>query len=143
MTEIPDKGSRGPQPIPISLLPWLSVEDSSLALEYYQAAFGARVVYRLEDPEGALVLRLSIEGAEFWLSGGPPGSLTTDSGKGQEGQVRMILTVPDPDTVFRQALQAGATLVFPVGEDYGWRLGRLCDPFGIHWEIGRPLGKEL
>jgi len=55
--------------------------------------------------------------------------------------IRMILTVPDPDTVFAQALQAGASEIFPVGEDYGWRLGRLMDPFGHHWEIGHPLTK--
>jgi PhnB protein len=29
----------------------------------------------------------------------------------------------------------------PVKEDYGWRLGRVVDPFGHHWEIGRPLAK--
>jgi PhnB protein len=52
----------------------------------------------------------------------------------------MILTVADPDAVFGQARAAGAAEVFPVGEEYGWRLGRVVDPFGHHWEIGRPLG---
>jgi len=47
--------------------------------------------------------------------------------------------VADPDAVFRQARSAGATEVFPVGEEHGWRLGRVVDPFGHHWEIGRPL----
>ena len=51
----------------------------------------------------------------------------------------MILTVPDPDVVFQRAIKAGATEVFPVQEGYGWRVGRLVDPFGHHWEIGRPL----
>jgi PhnB protein len=51
----------------------------------------------------------------------------------------MILTVADPDTVFAQALVAGASEVFPVGEEHNWRLGRLADPFGLHWEIGHPL----
>jgi len=36
-------------------------------------------------------------------------------------------------------LEAGATEVFPVSEDYGWKLGRLVDPFGHHWEIGHQL----
>jgi PhnB protein len=54
----------------------------------------------------------------------------------------MILTVADPDAVFAQAMQAGATEVFPVGEEYGWRLGRIVDPFGHHWEIGHELNKE-
>ena len=51
----------------------------------------------------------------------------------------MILTVPDPDAAFDRAVAAGAQEVFPVGEGHGWRLGRLVDPFGHHWEIGRPL----
>jgi PhnB protein len=53
--------------------------------------------------------------------------------------IRLILTVADPDTLFTRAINAGATLVFPVNESHGWRLGRLVDPFGLHWEIGRPL----
>jgi PhnB protein len=51
----------------------------------------------------------------------------------------MILTVSDPDALFLKAVKAGASEVFPVGEDHGWRLGRLADPFGLNWEIGRPL----
>jgi PhnB protein len=51
----------------------------------------------------------------------------------------MILTVPDPDAMFARAIAAGARSVVPVKEDYGWRLGRVADPFGHHWEIGHPL----
>ncbi len=52
---------------------------------------------------------------------------------------RMILTVPDPDAVFAQALAAGAREVFPVAEEHGWRIGRVADPYGHHWEIGKPV----
>jgi PhnB protein len=51
----------------------------------------------------------------------------------------MILTVPDPDEIFEKALKAGATEIFPVSEEHGWRVGRVADPFGLHWEIGREL----
>jgi PhnB protein len=51
----------------------------------------------------------------------------------------MILTVTDPDAVFARALAAGALSVIAVEEAHGWRLGRVVDPFGHHWEIGRPL----
>jgi PhnB protein len=81
------------------------------------------------------VARLSVEGAEFWISDGQG----DESGSLGGGSVRMILTVADPDTVFAQALAAGASEVFPVGEEHNWRLGRLADPFGLHWEIGHPL----
>jgi PhnB protein len=49
------------------------------------------------------------------------------------------LTVADPDAVFARAVAAGASQVYLVGEEYGWRLGRVVGPFGHHWEIGRPL----
>lgn len=122
--------------ITTSIAPWLSVGDSVRAVNFYKSAFGAIETYRLEAPDGGLVAKLSVDGAEFWLSGGPPGNLSPES---LEGSVRMIVTVANPDALFAQALQAGASQVFPVGEEYGWRLGRLVDPFGHHWEIGRPL----
>jgi PhnB protein len=53
--------------------------------------------------------------------------------------VRLILTVKDPDAVFARAISAGATEVYPVSEGHGWRVGRVVDPFGHHWEIGRPV----
>jgi len=124
-------------PIPCSIAPWLTVRDGLQALRFYQEAFGAAVVYRLEDPAAGVVARLSVEGAEFWLSDGQLDGSRQESLGG--GSVRMILTVGDPDTVFAQALAAGASEVFPVGEEHGWRLGRLVDPFGLHWEIGHPL----
>src|SRR6266852_280697 len=122
-----------------SVAPMLSVRDGARAVEFYEAAFGAVEVYRVQDPGGAVVSRLSIAGAEFWLADESPehGSFSPESLGG--GTVRMILTVADPDAVFAQALKAGASEVFPVGEGHGWRLGRLVDPFGHHWEIGHPL----
>jgi PhnB protein len=54
----------------------------------------------------------------------------------------MILTAPNPDGVFARALKAGATEIFPVGEEHGWRLGRLADPFGVQWEIGHQIASS-
>ena len=123
--------------IQTSIAPWLSVRNSGKAVAFYKSAFEAVETYRLEDPDGNAVVKLSINGAEFWLSDTPPGDSTPETLGG--GNIRMILTVSDPDSFFAQALKAGATEVFPVGEEYGWRLGRLVDPFGLHWEIGRPV----
>jgi len=124
---------------PVSIAPWLSVRNSVKALAFYKDAFDAVEAFKLEAPDGALVARLSVKGAEFWLSDESPehGNYSPETLAG--GSVRMILTVPDPDALFKQALNAGATQVFPVVEEYGWRLGRVVDPFGHHWEIGRPL----
>jgi PhnB protein len=122
-----------------AVAPMLSVRNGARAVGFYTAAFGAREVYRVEDPDGAVVARLSINGAEFWLSDESPeyGNFSPESLGG--GTVRLILTAPDPDALFAQAIAAGATQVFAVENAHGWRLGRVVDPFGHHWEIGRPL----
>jgi len=122
-----------------SVAPMLSVRNGARAVEFYKVAFGASEVYRIEDPSGAVVSRLSVNGAEFWLSDESPehGNFSPETLGG--GTVRMILTAADPDAIFAQALAAGAQTVFAVEEAYGWRLGRLVDPFGHHWEIGHPL----
>jgi PhnB protein len=123
-----------------SLAPWLTVPDGEKAVAFYKSAFAATEAYRLDmPPEEGTVVRLSINGAEFWVSSESAKDAKNSPGAVGGGSVRMILTVSDPDTVFAQAISAGATEVFPVGEDHGWRLGRLIDPFGLHWEIGKPL----
>jgi PhnB protein len=53
---------------------------------------------------------------------------------------RTLLVVHDPYAVFRHAVAAGALATAQPGEEPGWRLGRITDPFGHEWEIGRPLG---
>jgi PhnB protein len=129
----------GDTTIACSIAPMLSVRSGARAVEFYKSAFGAIEVYRVDDPSGAVVARLSVAGAEFWLADESPehGNFSPETLGG--GTVRMVLTVPNPDEVFAQALAAGAEQVVGVEENYGWRLGRLVDPFGHHWEIGRPL----
>jgi PhnB protein len=51
----------------------------------------------------------------------------------------MLLIVDDPGGVMEQAKAAGATEIYAVAEEHGWLLGRVVDPFGHHWEIGKPL----
>ena len=124
-----------------SIAPWLSVANSAAVVDFYKAAFGAIEVYRLETPDG-LIARLSVNGAEFWVSGGIPENENKNPASLGGETIRMILTVENPEPLFAQALEAGASEIFPVGEDHGWRLGRLVDPFGLHWEIGHPLATE-
>jgi PhnB protein len=126
-----------------SLAPWLEIPDGPRALAFYKSAFDAEETYRYDNPEGGFVVRLNANGAEFWLSyEGPiksanPASSSVSALGGNN--LRLILTVPDPDACFDKAIAAGAKQVYAVTEDHGWRIGRLIDPFGLHWEIGRPL----
>jgi PhnB protein len=124
-----------------SVSPMLSVRNGARAVEFYKEAFGATEIYRVEAPDGAVVSQLSVEGAEFWVADESPEHLNFSPESLGGGTVRMILTVPDPDVMFARAVAAGATQVVAVKDDYGWRLGRVVDPFGHHWEIGRPLGE--
>ena len=124
-----------------TIAPMLSVRNGAKAIEFYKAAFGARELFRVDDKSGAVVARLSVGEAEFWLADESPehGNFSPESLGG--GSVRMVMTVSDPDAAFERAVAAGATVVWPVGNQYGWRLGRIVDPFGHHWEIGKPLGE--
>jgi PhnB protein len=127
-----------PNPKATSLAPWLSLRNSAQAVEFYKSAFGAIELFRMGDDQ-TVVAKLAIDGAEFWLSDESPEHNNFSPESLHGGTVRMILTVADPDAVFNRAVAAGAKVVFPVGEEHGWRLGRVVDPFGHHWEIGREL----
>ncbi len=121
-----------------SIAPWLAVADGEEAIRFYKAAFNAAEVYRLEEPEADVVVKLSVNGAEFWVSSDDTQSHEPVAPLGGNN-VRMILIEANPDALFQKAIEAGGTEIFPVGEDHGWRLGRLADPFGLHWEIGYQL----
>lgn len=58
--------------IPTSIAPWLSVRESAKAVEFYKDAFGAIEKYRLDDENGGVVAKLSVDGADFWLSDESP-----------------------------------------------------------------------
>jgi PhnB protein len=135
-----DDSKRTPGP-KTTIAPMLSVRNGAKAIEFYKAAFEAGELFRLDDESGAVVARLSAGGAEFWLADESPEHLNFSPESLGGGSVRMVMTVEDPDAVFERAVAAGATIVSPVSDQYGWRLGRIVDPFGHHWEIGKPLSE--
>jgi PhnB protein len=124
-----------------SIAPWLSVRNSARAAEFYKSAFGAVEIYRLDGPGESVVARLSVDGAEFWVSDESPEHQNFSPESIGGSSVRIILTVADPDAIFGRAVSAGASEVYPISEAHGWRVGRVVDPFGHHWEIGCPISK--
>lgn len=122
-----------------TIAPMLSVRNGARAIAFYTAAFGARELFRIDAEDGAVVARLGVAEAEFWVADESPEHLNFSPESLGGGTVRMVMTVEDPDAAFERAVAAGATVVTPVSNQYGWRLGRVVDPFGHHWEIGKPL----
>ena len=126
-------------PVRTGVAPLLSVRRGAQAVEFYKLAFGATEVFRIEDPSGAVVATLAVDGAEFWVADESPEHQNFSPESLGGGTARLILTVSDPDAMFARAVAAGARVVTAMANAYGWRLGRVADPFGHHWEIGRPL----
>ena len=121
----------------VSIQAELWVEHASAALEFYQRAFGARVVHRIGDGDD-IVAQLAIGRAYFWVSAADHGSgrFSPEAMHGATG--RTLLVVEDPEAVVRAAIGAGATIKAEVAEEHGWRLGQVLDPYGHEWEIGKP-----
>jgi PhnB protein len=126
-----------------SIAPMLSVRNGAKAIEFFKAAFGAGVVFRHDDENGSVVARLSVAGAEFWIADESPEHLNFSPETLHGGTVRLVMIANDPDAAFARAIEAGAKVVRPGSNEYGWRLGRIVDPFGPHWEIGKPLSEGL
>ena len=122
-----------------TIAPMLSVRRGAQAIEFYKAGFGACELFRIDAEGGEVVARLGVEEAEFWVADESPEHSNFSPETLGGGTVRMVLTVSDPDAAFERAVQAGAKVIWPVSNQYGWRLGRIADPFGHHWEIGKPL----
>ena len=123
-----------------AIVPMLSVRNGKRAIEFYKAAFAAGELFRIENESGDVVARLSVGNAEFWLADESPEHFNFSPESLGGGSVRIVMIVEDPDAAFERAVAAGATVVWPVSDQpYGWRVGRIVDPFGHHWEIGKPL----
>jgi PhnB protein len=122
-----------------SIQPELWVEGASAALTFYRAAFDAVVLHQVGDGDD-IVAQLAVGTAQFWVTEASS-SRQRFSPRAIGGTTsRTLLVVDDPDAVLDQSVRAGAREIAPVGEEHGWRIGRIVDPFGHEWEIGTPLG---
>lgn len=131
---------KGSERFETAITPMLSVRGGPGAIDFYKRAFGAIELTRFPRPDGGVVAELAIDGVRFGLTdeSREAQNLSPESLGGTS--VRINLVVANPDAVAERAIAAGARSLFPVADQaYGWRQGRVVDPFGHHWLIGRPL----
>ena len=124
----------------LELTPFLTVKDARRIVEFYKKAFGAVERSRQSAPTGQFIIEMSIEGDVFYAVDENPAAFNVSPATLGGTSVRLSLIVADPDAVADRAVAAGATVVFPVGDQpYGMRQGRIADPEGHHWLIGKRL----
>ncbi len=125
----------------VSIVPQLSVRNGLAALRFYQAALDATVVYQVGGTaeDQSVVAQLSVGGASFWVADESPRHENFSPETVGGSTTRMLLITDDPEAAIDRAVAAGAALVRPAAREHGWLLGRVRDPFGHHWEIGKPL----
>jgi PhnB protein len=121
-----------------SIQPELWVGNAREALAFYAAAFGATVLHLVGEGDD-IVVQLGVGDAAFWIAPTSPTMKRFDPRAIDGATSRTLLVVDDPDKLTAQAVRAGAMETSPVGDEHGWRLGRIIDPFGHEWEIGKPL----
>lgn len=114
------------------------VQGANAAVTFYQGAFDAVVLHRVGDGDD-IVAQLGVRDARFWVTEANE-NMKRYSPRAIGGTTgRTLLVVDEPEAFLRQAVTAGASETASVCDEHGWRLGRIVDPFGNEWEIGRPL----
>ena len=118
----------------------LTVKNAVAATEFYRDAFDAVELERSIAPTGHVVAEMAIDGLRFFVVDENPEALNLSPTSLDGTTVRINLIVDDPDATAAQAVDAGASEIFPVADQpYGFRQGRVADPDGHHWLIGKPL----
>lgn len=121
----------------------LNVRRGTEAIDFYTRAFSAQILSRMDAPDGSVIAQLTVGKGTFWLADESPAHQNFSPETLGGSSVRMVIIAEDPDAMFDQALAAGASSICPVrDESYGWRIGRVVDPFGHHWEIGKPTSER-
>jgi PhnB protein len=122
------------------LTPMLTVRNAAAAVDFYCRVLDAEELSRLQAPTGQLVIEVSVQGNRFFVVDENP-SAENLSPKALGGTtVRLNLIVDDPDALADRMVNSGGRLIFPVADQpYGLRQGRVADPEGHHWLLGRPL----
>ncbi len=112
-----------------SITPYLVVKDGGRVVDFLQKAFGARVVHRMDHPDGSLWHADVQIGDSHVMIGG-----ASEQWPAKPSDI--YLYVEDADATYQQALDAGATsIMLPADMFYGDRHGGVTDPSGNSWWI--------
>lgn len=122
----------------VSIQPELWVERATDAVAFYVKAFGATVVHRVGEGN-EIVAQLAVGDAMFWVATAGPSMGRFSPRAIGGGTSRTLLVVDHPEAVMSAAVDAGAAATSDVDEEHGWKIGRITDPFGHEWEIGKPV----
>ena len=131
-----------------AVTPSLTLKNSKKAIEFYQKAFGAKVLDVFPNLSGQGIMHATIQIGDSILMMGDenPGQMCKSAETLGASPISLFVYVPDVDTVFKQAVAAGGTVVMPVAEMFwGDRAGNIKDPFGYQWMIAahkRDLTKD-
>jgi PhnB protein len=131
-------------PVTPDLSPYLTIADAAAAIDFYVNAFNAVELGRVPGPGGKLMhAAISINGRTVLMSDDFPeyndGKSSSPVALGGT-PVTIHLTVADVNAQFQQAIDAGATVVMPLEEQFwGDRYGVVRDPFGHHWSLAQPV----
>ena len=120
-----------------SVTPYLLINGAADAIEFYKTAFGATELLRLQDPEGRISHgEICIGNSHIMLADEHP-EMDFLGPKTRGGTtVSLLIYVEDADTMFAQAIQAGAVEMRPLCDQfYGDRSGAVTDPWGHVWSI--------
>ena len=122
--------------------PRMFVRGAADAIEFYQRAFGANELGRSADPSGKIVnAEIRVGDSNISLAEESPASGSHSPQSLGGTTMLIILNVEDADAVWERATSAGAEVIFPLEDQvYGYRQGRLKDPFGHLWIISARIG---
>jgi PhnB protein len=131
-----------------AVLPHLTVDDAAAAIDFYVKAFDGVELGRVPGPDGKKLIHAAVQinGTTVMLADDFPEmnddkSTTPKALRGTPVTIHLVVT--DVDTQFQRAIDAGATVVMPVDDQFwGDRYGVLRDPFGHQWSMGQPV-REL